>query len=47
MLTELIALTESPMGQKAAKAEVSQGEEDLAMLATPEASSATASGVDR
>lgn len=35
MLKELIELTESPMGQKAARAEeVRPGEEDLAILAT-------------
>ncbi|CAF9928475.1 MAG: 1-acylglycerol-3-phosphate O-acyltransferase [Heterodermia speciosa] len=35
MLAELIALTDTPMGQKAAKAEVVlPGEEDLALLAT-------------
>ena len=34
MLKELITLTESPLGQKAAKAEISAGEEDLAQLAT-------------
>lgn len=34
MLKELIALTESPMGQKATKAEISAREEDLAQLAT-------------
>jgi hypothetical protein len=34
MLKELVALTESPLGQKAAKAEeVRPGEEDLAKLA--------------
>lgn len=34
MLRELVALTESPLGQKAAKAEeVRPGEEDLAKLA--------------
>lgn len=34
MLAELIALTETPLGQKAARAEVVQpGEEDLARLA--------------
>lgn len=33
MLKELIALTESPMGQKATKATVEPGEEDLARLA--------------
>ena len=34
MLEALVALTETPMGQKAAKAEVVQpGEEDLARLA--------------
>lgn len=34
MLKELITLTESPLGQKAAKAEIGAGEEDLAQLAT-------------
>ena len=34
MLKELIALTESPMGQKATKAEINAGEKDLAQLAT-------------
>ncbi|KAK0511726.1 hypothetical protein JMJ35_006299 [Cladonia borealis] len=33
MLKELITLTESPLGQKATKAEISPGEEDLAQLA--------------
>ena len=34
MLAELVSLTETPMGQKAAKAEIVQpGEEDLARLA--------------
>ncbi len=36
MLKELVALTESPLGQKAAKAEAEEvrpGEEDLAKLA--------------
>lgn len=35
MLKELIALTNTPMGQKATKAHVEAGEEDLAELATP------------
>ena len=35
MLKELIALTNTPMGQKATKAYVEAGEEDLAELATP------------
>ena len=57
MLRELVALTESPMGQKATKAHVEAGEEDLAKLATPYANhtdakmgvstSASASGVQR
>ena len=34
MLKELITLTESPLGQKAAKACVGAGEEDLAQLVT-------------
>ena len=34
MLKELITLTESPLGQKTAKAETTAGEEDLAQLAT-------------
>ena len=37
MLTELVALTESPMGQKATKAFVEAGEEDRARRATPTA----------
>lgn len=37
MLKELVALTESPMGQKATKAFVEAGEEDLARRATPTA----------
>lgn len=44
MLKELVALTESPLGQKATKAYVGAGEEDLAELATP---SASASKKDR
>ncbi len=44
MLTELVALTASPMGQKATKANVEVGEEDLARLAMP---SAMASGSER
>ena len=44
MLKELIALTESPMGQKATKAYVEAGEEDLARLAT---STAMASGLEK
>ncbi|KAF6228618.1 hypothetical protein HO173_011789 [Letharia columbiana] len=44
MLKELVALTESPMGQKATKAHVEAGEEDLARLATP---TAMASGLER
>ena len=44
MLQELVALTASPMGQKATKASVEAGEEDLARLATP---IATASGFQR
>ena len=39
MLKELVALTASPMGQKATKASVEAGEEDLARLATPVATS--------
>ncbi len=34
MLTELVKLTESPLGQKATKANVDAAEEDLAELAT-------------
>lgn len=45
MLKELVELTESPLGQKATKATVEAGEDDLAMLATP--SGARASGVER
>lgn len=44
MLKELVALTESPLGQKATRAYVGAGEEDLAELATP---SASASKKDR
>jgi len=33
MLKELIALTASPLGQKATKADLNPGEEDLARLA--------------
>ena len=49
MLKELIALTETPLGQKATKPHVSAAEEDLARLATPssKSASATASGVER
>ena len=41
MLKELVALSESPMGRRAAKASVEAGEEDLG---TP---TAMASGLDR
>lgn len=34
MLTELVKVTESPLGQKATKAHVDVAEEDLAELAT-------------
>ncbi|CAF9932816.1 1-acyl-sn-glycerol-3-phosphate acyltransferase beta [Imshaugia aleurites] len=44
MLDELVAITESPMGQKATKANVEAGEENLAELAT---SHAMASGLER
>lgn len=44
MLKELIALSESPMGQKAAKADAEAGEEDRAGRATP---AAMASGRER
>lgn len=44
MLKELIELTATPLGQKATKAEVGAGEEDLARLATP---MAVASGAER
>lgn len=41
MLKELVALSESPMGRRAAKASVEAGEEDLARP------TAMASGLDR
>ena len=44
MLKELVSLSESPMGRKAAKASVEAGEEDRARWATP---TAMASGVER
>ncbi|KAL9137304.1 MAG: hypothetical protein Q9175_001485 [Cornicularia normoerica] len=44
MLTELVALTKSPMGQKATKTYVEVGEKDLARLATR---TAIAGGVER
>lgn len=44
MLKELVALTQSPMGQKATKTYVEAGEEDLARLVTP---TAMASGLER
>lgn len=44
MLKELVAITESPLGQKATKAYVGAGEEDLAELVTHRA---TATGVER
>lgn len=44
MLKELVAITESPLGQKATRAEVTAGEEDLALLVTP---SAIATGAQR
>ena len=48
MLEELIAITESPLGQKATKASVDTAEEDLAELATTKTSpTARASGVER
>ena len=48
MLKELVALTESPLGQKATKADVAAGEEDLAELVTHGASaSAISSGMER
>ena len=40
MLKELVALTESPLGQKATRASVGAGEEDLARLATSARSTA-------
>ena len=48
MLKELIALTESPLGQKATKACVQAGEEDLAHLATQNGitTTAAASGIE-
>ena len=48
MLKELVSLTESPLGQKATKADVGAGEEDLAELVTHGASaSAVSTGVER
>lgn len=44
MLTELVALTKSPMGQKATKTYVEAGEKDLARLATR---TAIAGGLER
>lgn len=44
MLKALVAITESPLGQKATKAAVGAGEEDAARLATPVA---MASGLER
>lgn len=44
MLKELVTLSESPMGQRAAKASVEAGEEDLGRVATP---TAMASGFER
>ena len=44
MLKELVALTQSPMGQKATKAYIEAGEEDLARRETP---ITMASGLER
>ena len=44
MLKELVALSESPLGQRAAMASVQAGEEHVAKRATP---TALASGIER